>query len=163
MKKATLFLSGVLALGLALSIAGVVMAASQSTTASVSVSQFLSITLSNTPVDFGNMNPGEGPINANTNQGYPLIVTVGNESNIDASISARANNPVFASGSDTFPVSRMEWSSTGAGSWTAYSTSDATVCAPVSPGGSCNIYHRISIPPGQAAGSYSVGITISAA
>ncbi len=163
MKK---ILVGILCLVLLTSIVGVVMAVG--TTASVTVNQFLSVTLtSGSPVAFGSMNPGA--TEAATND--PLVATIGSESNVDADVKTKADDTNFVCVSglctvdvDNFAVSNMEWeNSLVSPTWTDYTTSDATVCSSVVASGTCDIYHQLTIPSStQAAGTYSTGITITA-
>ena len=140
---------------------GFVSAVEQSTTASVTVNTFLSVTLSNTPVTFPNMDPGTGPTAATVGNGYPLTATIGSESNVNANVGTKANAADFT-GPATLAVSNMEWSSTAGGSYADYTTSNVQVCGNVAKSGTCSIYHHITIPSLQQAGSYSVGITVTA-
>lgn len=138
-----------------------------STTASVSVGEFLSVTLNNAPVSYPSMNPGDGPISASVGNGFPLTATIGAESNVNAAVSTKAVSANFCTdyptcSGDTFTVDNMEWSVASAGTYTDYSTVDASVCSSVSPGNDCEIYHRLSIPGGQNSGTYSTDVTITA-
>jgi hypothetical protein len=133
----------------------------KTTTAAVTVNQFLSVTLSNSPVAFPTMDPGTGPTNATTGSGFPLTVTVDSVSNVNAKISTKAGAVSF-SGPGTLAVSNMIWSPTINGVYTGYTTGDAQVCSGIAPGNNCNIYHKMSVPSGTTAGSYSIGITITA-
>ncbi|MBU1204725.1 MAG: hypothetical protein KKE93_02335 [Nanoarchaeota archaeon] len=140
------------------------MAAEQATTATVTVDAFLSVTFTNYPVTFPNMNPGTTQ-NAGASNGYPLTVTIDSVSNVNAIVKTKADAANFlgtTNASLTFPVSNMEWSITAGGTYADYLTTDATVCASVAPTSACNIYHKLTIPSAQKAGSYSVGITITA-
>lgn len=158
-KKTGLILGGVFLLSLVL-VVGVVMAATSATTATVTVNTFLSVTLSNTPVAFPNMNPEA--VNQKPTPD-PLTATIGPESNTNAKVETRAGNVDFVSGGDTFPISNLEWATTiGAFPGTDYTTSDAQVCPSVTPNTACTIYHELDIPSAQAAGNYVVGITITA-
>ncbi|MFQ5531339.1 MAG: hypothetical protein ACE5ES_01860 [Candidatus Nanoarchaeia archaeon] len=165
MKRGTEFIFGILALSLLFGITGFVLAqTTQSTTASVTVNEFLSVTLSNAPVTFSSMDPGETQ-NASVGNGFPLNATIGSETNVNTNVTTETNQTNFASGSNTFSVSNMVWedvvfNSTETG--TAYSTSPATVCSGLSANGNCGIYHQVSVPSAQAAGTYNVGITVSA-
>ncbi len=166
MKK---ILVGIICLVILTSIVGLVIASGPSpqtgtTTAGVTVNEFLSVTLNNAPVTFPNMDPGEttaaevGP----PIKGYPLTATVGGESNVNPNVKTRADTPNFG-GAGTFAVSQMKWDNTDSPFvGTGYTTSDATVCATVSAGSDCDIYHQLTILANQAAGVYSVGITITA-
>ena len=157
-KKAGLILGGIFLFSLVL--VGVVFAIEAPTTASVTVNTFLSVTLFNTPIGFVNMDPGETK-NATVSTGFPLNASIGPESNVNANVTTKANNESFG-GVGNFLVSNMEWSATSAFPGIDYTTSDASVCSPVTPGANCTIYHQLTIPSGQAAGSYNVGITITA-
>lgn len=162
MKRGALILAGILTLVLILGITGIVFAATAPTSASVTVNEFISVTLDNAPVNFTSMNPGETQ-NASVGGGFPLNVTIGSDTNVNTNVSTRADSADFTSGSDTFPVSNMEWSATSSFPGTDYTTSDAVVCSGISiGGGTCDIYHQLSIPAAQAAGTYSVDLTISA-
>ena len=158
-KKAGLILGGILLFSLVL--VGVVMAVTQPTTATVIVKSFLSVTLSNTPVEFSNMNPNQTS-NATVSTGFPLTATIGSESNVDANVQTRANTATFIGPTPLLAVGNMEWSTTSTFPGTPYTTSDASVCGVVTAGNSCDIYHQLTIPLAQTAGSYSVDITISA-
>jgi len=130
----------------------------QSTSASVTVGDFLSVTLSNAPIAFPNMNPGTGPTAASNNA---LTATIGAESNVNADIATEADAPNFT-GIGTLPIGQIEWSDALAGTYTGYTESTATVCSAVTPGSDCGIFHQITIPGSLPAGSYSVGITVTA-
>ncbi len=133
------------------------------------VCEILSITLSNAPVVFSNMNPG-ATTNANIGNEFPLTVTIDSETTVtDVSVSVKANVSDFVCdgggcniGTDKFAVSNMEWSPSSTFPGTDYTTSDATVCTGLVADDTCNIYHQLYVPAGQTAGSYGVGITIIA-
>ncbi len=162
MEKRSLILSGILVLGFVLGITSIVFAAtSQATTASVMVNEFLSVTLTNAPVNFPNMDPGQTS-NASVGFGFPLTATIGSETNVNTNVTTKTNQTDFTSGSNNLPVSNMKWSATSSFPGTAYSTTAATVCSGIGAGGACNIYHQLSVPAGQAAGTYNVGVTVSA-
>ena len=151
----------VLALTMALVMVGGVMGAVDTgvSTATVTVNTFLSVTLSNDPVTFPNMDPLE-TANATVGTGFPLTATIGAESNVNAKVETKANSANFG-GAGTIAVSNMEWSATTVFG-TGYTTTNAEVCASVAAAGTCNIYHQLTIPLAQAAGAYNVGITITA-
>lgn len=160
-KKAGLILGGILLFSLVL--VGVVFAdTSQVTIATVTVNTFLSVTIADDPVAFTNMNPGQTLLSATVGNGFPLTATIGAESNVNPDVGTSANAPNFVDDTKNFLVSNMKWSDTSAGTYTGYTISDATVCSGVNPGSACTIYHKLTIPNEQAAGTYSVGITISA-
>ena len=162
MKREILILIGIIALILVFGVS--VMASgpspqTTSTTATVTVNSFLSVSLTNAPVQFPSMDPGTTK-NATVGYGFPLNATIGSESNVNPKVKTKADNASFTGG--TLAVSNMQWSPNGSSGWTNYLITDETVCASVSAGGTCNIYHQLTIPANQAAGSYSVGITITA-
>ena len=136
-------------------------ATSQTTAATATVNEFLSVTLSNVPVTFPSMDPGV-TANANVGNGFPLNATLGAETNVNANVTTEANQTNFVSGSNTFAVSNMEWSATSTFPGTNYTTSPATVCSGLTANGKCGIYHRLAIPAAQAAGTYQVGVKVSA-
>jgi len=118
-------------------------------------SEYISVTISGgAPIDFGSPNPGSN-VNALNN---PLVVTV--DSNVHFDITTRANSSVFASETDSFPVSNMKWQTVSSPA-TPYSTSEATVFSDRT-AGNFNLYHELSIPPGQKQGTYSAGIVLTA-
>lgn len=161
MKKVLMTLISLLILTSIIVGVGIVMADTKATTATVSVNEWLSVTLSNVPIQFPSMNPGTIS-NATVGSGFPLNATIGSESNVNANVSTKADGANFTSGSKTFAVGNMSWSATEGGAYIAYSITDAKVCAGVSPGGTCNAYHRLTVPSAQAAGNYSVGVTVTA-
>lgn len=135
------------------------------TTATVTVNEWVSVTLSNAPVTFSSMDPGSGPINATVGNGFPLTATLGSETNVNIKIETKANATNFVHSTNaslTFPVSNMKWDEATTGPWTNYTTSDAMVCTGLGASGTCNIYHQLTVPSAQAAGAYSVGITVTA-
>ena len=129
----------------------------QQAAATVSVKEFLSITLNNTPVGFPDMDPGT---TTNASSGA-LIVEIGDESNVNVDITTRANSTTFINDSNSFAVGNMTWSIDNS-TWTGYLDTPVTACNSLTYGDICDIYHRLSIPSHQAAGAYSVGIIITA-
>ena len=168
-KKAGLIFGGILLFSLVL-VVGLVMAATSATTpatATVTVNTFLSVTLDDSTLAFPNLDPTQ----TDKPTADPLTATIGSESNVNAVVNTSADTTDFecisggcTQGTDKIPISNLKWSAT-ANFLVAndYTTTDATVCANVAPGDPCSIYHELTIPSGQAAGSYSLGITISVA
>lgn len=158
-KKAGLILGGILLFSLVL--VGVVFAAESATTATVTVNEFLSVTLtSGSPITFGGLNPGD--INKKpTND--PLVATIGPETNVgNIFVKTKANAANFG-GAGTLAVNNLEWATTtGAFPGNDYLITDATVCSTLGASDTCNIFHELDIPNAQAAGAYSVGITVTA-
>ncbi len=135
-----------------------------STSASVTVDEFLSVTIDDIPITFNSMDPGETAKPTND----PLVATIGSETNvISINVKTKAGGTDFcidypACAGNKFAVSYLEWNSTDSFPGTGYTTSDATVCPGLIAGGTCNVYHELTIPNAQAAGSYNVSITITA-
>ena len=130
------------------------------TIASVTVPEYISMTLLNVPIDFGIMNPGE--INK-YDVGYtgPLTVHIGEETNVNVGILTRANDTMFRSEMNSFLVSNMKWSiNSNFIPAHDYQTFDNLVTIGTS-GNDYPIYHRLAIPLAQQEGTYSVGITIT--
>jgi hypothetical protein len=131
------------------------------TTATVSVNEFISLTLLNIPVNFGSMNPGD----VNRYDTNPLTARIGAETNVPlVHIFTRANDANFYTvwGDHSFPVSNMQWSiDSGFSPITNYSTTNAEVTTGTA-GHDYPIYHRMHVPLAQAQGYYTVGITITA-
>ena len=118
--------------------------------------EFISITLtSGTPITFGNMDADTTQSATNN----PLIVNV--DSNVNFDITTKADASTFT-GPETLTVSNMKWDDVGTGPWTDYTTSEADVYVNEATPGDFNIYHQLTIPSAQTAGSYEVGITITA-
>ncbi len=138
-----------------------------STTATLTVNEFLSVTLSDAPIIFSGADPLE-TVNAASGNGYPLTATIGLESNVGSiDIKIKADGADLCTDyptcvGDTLAVGNMEWSDASAGTYTPYTTLDATVCSGLSTGGVCDIYHKLTVPGAQMSGSYSVGITVTA-
>jgi hypothetical protein len=119
---------------------------------------FISITLSNAPIDFGdNANPGSTTDAINN----PLIVEV--DSNINFDITTKADDAEFTSGTgtDSFPVSNMKWQTSPSSPLTSYSTTEELVYSNER-AGDFNIYHKLSVPPAQAPGTYTADVIITA-
>ena len=156
----------VIALAMALALVSGVMAATQQTaTATVTVNAFLSVTIDEDTLAFGSLDP----LAMAKPTDDPLVATIGPETNVGSIyIKTKANDATFnctgggcSVGVDTFAVSSMEWSATDFAG-TGYTQVDAEVCSGKGASDTCSIYHQLTIPSGQAAGTYSVGITITA-
>ena len=136
------------------------------TIATVTVDGFLSVSLtSGSPIAFGSMNPDE----RDKPTVGPLVATIGSESNVDAKVGTKANVADFVcigggctTSTDKFAVSYLEWAATDNFPGINYTTNNAEVCASVSAGSGCNIYHELEIPGATPAGNYDVTITITA-
>ena len=82
-----------------------------------------------------------------------LNVTV--DSNAPYKVMTRALGN-FTDGAKTFPVSNMKFNSI------PYSTNDQEMITGTAPGGNHLIVHTLTVPSDAQAGSYSVGITLTA-
>ncbi len=119
---------------------------------------YISITLENAPIDFGdNANPGS-TTNAINN---PLTIRV--DSNIRFNITTQANSDVFLSesGTDSFPVGNMQWQTSLSSQLIQYTLSPALVYSNQA-AGIFSLYHKLTVPNAQPQGSYSSDITITA-
>lgn len=138
------------------------------TTATVNVNEFISVTLTNAPIDFGNLNPGTTNQNASTTNGFPLTVNIEPETNVVTNLSVKGND--FTGAGGTIGIGNMSFSnSSTVATATQMSTSyqgDAIYSnfdAIPQPGGSAvtrDIYFWISIPAGQQAGIYTSNVFI---
>ncbi|GEM_PF-4115622 len=124
------------------------------------VPEFIEITLSNIPVDFGNMNPGSIQ-NALNN---PLIASV--NSNINFDLTSKSNSSAFeciggACSGESFNVSNLRWSVNGTLPWTSYEVNETLIYSNKS-SGNFTIYHQLTIPYSQKPGNYIADIIITA-
>ena len=117
--------------------------------------EFISITLYNTPINFETMDPGQTQLAVNN----PLIISVDSNVNFDIEVAADAND--FESSKDSFPVSNMQWNIINSFPGTAYVKANTLIYSSQS-AGNYTMYHQLTTPPAQPAGAYSVGITITA-
>ena len=157
-KKVGLILGGIFLFSLVL-VVGFAMAATQATSATVTVNTFLSVTIDDIPITFGSLNPGDENKKP-TND--PLVATIGPETNVGSIfVKTKANNVDFVDGIKNFPVNNLEWDSVDTFPGVDYTTTPASVCASVVPGNTCDIFHELTIPGNQAAGPYDLAITIS--
>jgi hypothetical protein len=144
--------------------------ANQSTTASVTVNGFVSITLVGGAVTFGALDAGANDSSA-TNA--PLIVQVDNATNVPVSCFMNGSN--FSGGGYQFDVSQMKLNITGnssnvnASCGTArcsYSRFPALAFNETAPAGTGNkgeyFWHYVSVPSGQSAATYSANIRVCA-
>jgi len=129
-----------------------------STSAEVSVNEFISITVDDATMDFGPVNPGT---TGNVPSNDPLVITIGSETNINYQVTVISDAATFT-GPGTLNDENLMWS-TDQTTYTGYdNTSEAQVATGGPGGGSHNLYHRLDVPGGTTAGTYSLGITITA-
>lgn len=164
-KKAGLILGGIFLFSLVL-VVGVAMAltTTQATTATVTVNTFLSVTIDDTTLAF----EGEDPLATSKPLLDPLVATIGSESNINADVKTKADEPSFlclsggcSVGVDNIPISNLDWDFDVTFPGVDYTETAATVCPSLSAGNTCSIFHELTIPASQAAGAYDLAITIS--
>ncbi len=120
----------------------------------------IDVTLSNVPVNFGNVSAGS----SNQPALLPLNVTIQNTTNVNVNLTL--NGSSFTYGAYSFGVGNMTYSNSSAGTKTSM-----TASFPLPPyadwiniaqlvATNRSIYLWISIPPGQSAGAYSSTITV---
>ncbi|MBN1863087.1 MAG: hypothetical protein JW790_05535 [Dehalococcoidales bacterium] len=128
------------------------MAGEQSTTASVSVSEYISISLTG-GIDFGTLKPGEEEQGATgQSDGSPAIaITVEGETNVTVDIGIKGDT------TGDIPLGDWKYSATFAGTKTGLSSSYNKAHDSVGDG-SYPFYHWISIPSDAAAGSYQATV-----
>jgi len=147
--------------------------ANQSTTASVTVNGFVSVTLQNTPINFPALDPGTNNTPATANQGNPLIVRVDNATTV--AVMGYLNGSVFTDGgSNSFTVGNMTLNITGNATILNTSCSGSNRCsytlnaswvfnetAPLGTGHKGeSFWHYISIPQVQAPAGYSSNVRV---
>ncbi|MDD5699979.1 MAG: hypothetical protein PHH00_02180 [Candidatus Nanoarchaeia archaeon] len=160
MKKGYLFLIG---FAVFVMMSGSLVCATNSTApgmATVSIGEFISLTITPGTITFGNMLPNENKTATNN----PLMVTIGSETNVGlVNITTKANQTSFLSWDDSFYVGNMTWiNATYNCPQTPYSTTERQVYLIASYGQNYSMNHTLSIPTGQASGFYSTGIIITA-
>jgi hypothetical protein len=160
MKKGFLFLIGFVVLA---SMSGVLASSNTNSTASaeVTVGGFISLSINPGTILFGNMNASEINKSAINN---PLVITIGPETNVAfVNITTRTNNTLFTSASNNFSVTYMEWDTNVSFPLPKnYLAVERSVYLTSSYGQNYSMYHRLTIPSGQTAGSYTVGVVITA-
>jgi len=131
------------------------------TWASVTVNEYISATLFNVSIDFGSLDPGTVNQPAKNN---PMVVQVGGETNVNYNITLNGTSN-FVGGAYSFSISNLSFNTTQYATLTpyelnvekiAYSNRPAPVGTPVNE----SIWHFISVPPGQIAGTYTANITV---
>ncbi|MCW1297988.1 MAG: hypothetical protein OH333_04295 [Candidatus Parvarchaeota archaeon] len=134
----------------------------QTTSASVTVNEYISATLSNIPIDFGSLDPGTTNQPATNN---PLLVQVGAETNVEYNITLNGTTN-FVSGGNSFSVGNLSYNTTEITTPTPYELNvekNAYTNEPCPCGTQAdrNVWHYISVPAGQVAGAYSANIKIT--
>ncbi|RLG17447.1 hypothetical protein DRN62_01150 [Nanoarchaeota archaeon] len=137
-----------------------------STNASVTVKEFISVTLQEGyPINFPELNPGTSNQPASTN---PSNLTIGAETNVGYNITINATSNFVGSGTaagHSFLIGNMSFNSTNITTLTplqlnvdkkAYEWQDC----PCGTEHNRSIWYYISVPAGQIAGPYQANITI---
>lgn len=152
MKTFLVILTSVL---LVLSSVSVALAASDTVQASVSVAGTLVVSA----VDF---NLGTDVVPGTTTT--PVTVAVQVDSNAPYTLKTIADSANFADGSKTFAVSNMKWSTDSWVTETAYSNTVTGTITSIgaAPGTIHNVDHKVSVPADAEAGTYNVGVTLTA-
>jgi hypothetical protein len=127
-------------------------------TASVTVKSYSSVTITDTTpagLQFGNLDPGS--VKQSEANSPSVTVAAAPENNVTVTISISGTS--FSDGSHSFAAGNAFWNtSNDASSATTMSTTPATI-GTLSAGQSVQIYHWLSIPTAQAAGTYNSTFT----
>jgi len=137
----------------------------QATTATVTVNEYISVTLANVPIAFGNLNPGVTDSAATAN---PTTITVDSITNVNTNISLNGSD---FTGPGTIGVGNLSYSNgsvaaTATDMVTAFSSGPPYsdwVDIPAPGGGSAetrNAYFWIDIPSGQTSGGYTSDVFV---
>lgn len=154
-------LSCIIALVLVATITIPAMAETSELTASVTVTTFASVTISDNGtagLSFGNLEPGT-VMQAETNN-PAVTISAAAENNVDMNITISGLN-FSDGGTNNFGIGNAYWNDADdTGTAVAMSITAAAV-ATLSAGESVNIFHWLSIPVNQAAAAYSSTFTYS--
>ena len=139
------------------SIAGLLFAGggTDAVTASVTINNYCSFTVSNSAINFGSMNPGANTVTTAN------AITVTDTGNIGSNILTSGTTWTF--GSNTFGVQNTVWSPS---STTAYASANVLTGSAVNTNiivtttATNTIYYGLGIPAGQAPGTYSQTIDV---
>ena len=164
--KARLIASLVITLMLVAVLAAPAMAVEQGVGASVTVNEYINFTVTDygaAGLDFGSLNPGDTDEAEAAQDGTGAVkLTVAAETNVDCDIEVKGTD--FTYSTYTIAINNAKWDTdsvvTGA---TAMSTAYVTITT--STAGALteqDVWHWLSIPSGQAAGSYSSTFTYQA-
>lgn len=154
-----------------LSLQTVAVEVEQATTASVTVNEYISVTLSNAPILFGSLNPGVVDQTANVGNGYPMTVQVDSVTNVVTNLSLRGTD---FTGAGTFGVGNLSFSNSSSAATATdmattyagpaiYSNFDAIPAPLGGPAQTRDVYFWIDVPSGQTAGAYASDVYINVA
>jgi spore coat protein U-like protein len=159
MKK--VFVSLTLALMLVAVMAAPVMAAEESKTASVTVTETISFTVTDAGaagINFGSLNQGttDNPEAAQNGAGA-VTLAVGAETNVDCNVQIKASGDFSDGATHTIALSNAHWDTDNAvAGYTAMTTDYATIgTSTAGTAYSQDVWHWLSIPGGQVAGTYT--------
>jgi hypothetical protein len=134
--------------------------------ASVTVTEYSSVTITDTTpagLDFGDLADGAVKQPEDASPAASITISAGSENNIDVNIELSGMD--FSDGlGHSFDISNAYWNDADdSGTATALleTGTDTDTIATLSAGESADIYHWLSIPDGQYAGSYSSTFTYS--
>ena len=155
MKK--LLISAILALTLVALLA--VPAVADDITASVSVNTYASVTITDTGttgLDFGSLD--DGAVKQPEAASPSVTVTTSSENNVDIAILISGTD--FSGSAGSFVISNAYYNTTDdSGGALGMTGTPTQVGSDLTPGDDMDIYHWLSIPDGQTAGSYSSTFT----
>jgi len=155
MKK--IFVGLLLALSLTIAMATPAGAVEKNVGAEVTVSTVVSFTIEDNGapgLKFGSLNPGSAnnPEIAQGGRGAVSLI-VGVETNVSTLVSTRADN--FSSDSETMSISNAKWNTSNSVTSAITMAESYANIAVVSPGTFLDVWQWLSIPVGQAPGTYS--------
>jgi len=153
MKRIFISLAVVLALVAVMAVPAMA-AEEQNLGASVSVNEFISITLTDTSptgITFGSVNDGstDNPDTAQSETTPAVSVNVASETNVDVDLGIKGDEVTG------LPLSNWKYSTTYAGTKSGLTTSYVAFDTNVSPGASSDLWHWLDVPDGTTAGSYN--------
>jgi len=156
-KVAILPVSLAVALVLVMVLSTPAMAVVESVGATVTVNAVISFTVQDSGdagLTFGSLTPGSSnnPELAQTGRGA-VVLSLGIESNVDCDISMKAGD--FTSGSNTFSIDNARWNAADDASGATAMTNNYAKMTTLSANTSQDIWHWLSVPAGQMAGTYT--------
>ncbi len=163
MKK--LIISIFLAITLIAIMAVPVIAAESSKQASVTVNEVLSFTVTDVGdngIAFGTVDQGDDNIAADGQDADngTVSLSISPETNVNCKVEIKGSAD-FTTGTVTMPLGQATWKDADGAPGTAMSTTPATVDTGVTGGYSQDIWHWISIPENQEAGTYTTNFVYS--
>lgn len=141
--------------------------ATSGTTASVSINETVSISLANTPIQFGNLDAGVNQQPAQAGNGYPLQITVKDTTNVDVNVTLNGSD-FDDGGGNTFGITNLTYSNTSttpsktnaSATYPAPTYSDWTNIQTAGSDQSVNSYFWVNVPKNQTAGTYTADVNV---